>query len=68
MILFINIPGQTQKKQMQNRILEIDILRGIAVLGMVFSGVIPFEGVLPAWMYHAQVPPPNHQFNPNLAG
>lgn len=34
---------------------------------MVFSGAIPF-GVLPSWMYHAQVPPPEHVFNPHLPG
>ncbi|MGB3558345.1 MAG: DUF5009 domain-containing protein [Geitlerinemataceae cyanobacterium] len=46
----------------------LDALRGLAILAMVFSGVIPFGGALPAWMYHAQVPPPNHTFNPNLPG
>lgn len=53
---------------MQNRLDEIDLLRGFAVIGMVFSGILPFNGALPAWMYHAQVPPPNHVFNPNLPG
>ncbi|MDP3444359.1 MAG: DUF5009 domain-containing protein, partial [Ignavibacteria bacterium] len=33
-----------------------------------FSGSIPFGGFLPAWMYHAQLPPPSHVFNPNLPG
>ncbi len=46
----------------------LDALRGLAILGMVFSGTIPFDNSLPAWMYHAQVPPPNYKFNPNLAG
>jgi predicted acyltransferase len=46
----------------------LDALRGLAILAMVFSGVIPFGGALPAWMYHAQVPPPHHTFNPNLPG
>jgi predicted acyltransferase len=53
---------------MKNRLQEIDLLRGFAVIGMVFSGILPFNGVLPAWMYHAQVPPPKHIFNPNLPG
>ena len=53
---------------MQNRLNEIDLLRGFAVIGMVFSGILPFNGALPAWMYHAQVPPPNHIFDPTLAG
>jgi len=46
----------------------LDALRGVAILGMIFSGTIPFKNPLPAWMYHAQVPPPTYQFNPNLAG
>lgn len=45
----------------------LDIFRGIAILMMVFSGVIPRE-VLPDWMYHAQLAPPDHAFNPELAG
>jgi predicted acyltransferase len=51
----------------QNRAHALDALRGFAILTMVLSGVIPY-GVLPNWMYHAQVPPPDHQFNPNLPG
>jgi Domain of unknown function (DUF5009) len=46
----------------------LDALRGLAILAMVLSGVIPFRGALPAWMYHAQLPPPTHKFNPNLPG
>lgn len=49
------------------RALALDALRGLAILFMVFSGRIPF-GVLPDWMYHAQVPPPLHKFNPSLPG
>ncbi len=51
-----------------NRTLSIDALRGLAILGMVLSGSITFAGALPAWMYHAQVPPPAHRFIPTLAG
>ena len=51
----------------QSRALSLDALRGFAILTMVLSGVIPY-GVLPAWMYHAQVPPPLHKFDPNLPG
>lgn len=51
----------------ENRAYALDALRGFAILTMVLSGVIPY-GVLPGWMYHAQVPPPDHQFNPNLPG
>ena len=46
----------------------LDALRGIAILLMILSGSIPFGNALPAWMYHAQVPPPLHIFNPNLPG
>ncbi len=50
------------------RFLSLDSLRGLAILLMVLSGSIAFGGVLPAWMYHAQVPPPTHTFNPAVAG
>ncbi|MGB3509073.1 MAG: DUF5009 domain-containing protein [Microcoleaceae cyanobacterium] len=46
----------------------LDALRGFAILMMVLSGIIPRDGTFPAWMYHAQVPPPNYVFNPNLPG
>ncbi len=49
------------------RALALDALRGIAILLMIFSGRIPF-GVLPEWMYHAQVPPPLHKFDPTIPG
>ena len=41
----------------------LDALRGLAILLMVLCSSIPF-GVLPAWMYHAQTPPPSHAFIP----
>ncbi len=47
---------------------SLDALRGIAILLMVLSGSIAFGGILPAWMYHAQVPPPAHVFKPDLPG
>jgi predicted acyltransferase len=47
---------------------SLDALRGIAILLMILSGSIAFGGVLPAWMYHAQVPPPAHTFNPEIPG
>jgi predicted acyltransferase len=53
---------------MTNRATSIDLLRGFALVMMIFSGMIPFGDALPNWMYHAQVPPPLHEFNPNLAG
>jgi predicted acyltransferase len=55
-------------KEKKYRFEALDALRGLAILMMVFSANIPFEGALPGWMYHAQVPPPLHQFNPDLPG
>ncbi len=53
---------------MQQRNQTLDALRGFAILTMVLSGSIAFGDTLPAWMYHAQVPPPLHKFVPTLAG
>lgn len=50
------------------RMVALDALRGIAVLMMVLSGIIPLDRPIPAWMFHAQKPPPTHVFNPNLPG
>lgn len=50
-----------------NRYDSLDALRGVSIFGMLWSGLIPY-GVLPAFMYHIQVPPPKHIFNPNLLG
>ncbi len=47
---------------------SLDALRGFAILTMVLSGSIAFNGVLPGWMYHAQVPPPLHKFIPTIPG
>ena len=41
------------------RFVSLDLLRGLSIFGMVFSAAIPY-GVLPAWMYHIQTPPPKH--------
>ncbi|MCX6137745.1 MAG: DUF5009 domain-containing protein [Ignavibacteriales bacterium] len=46
----------------------MDALRGLAVLLMILSGAIHYAVPLPAWMYHAQVPPPDFKFNPDLPG
>jgi len=51
-----------------NREPSLDALRGIAIVGMVLSGSIAFGGILPAWVYHALVPPPLHQFDPSIPG
>ncbi len=47
---------------------SLDALRGLAILLMVLSGNIHGEHPLPAWMYHAQVGPPDFVFNPNFPG
>jgi len=61
-----NLIAPTSKSPTK-RAVALDALRGFAILTMVLSGVIPRK-ILPAWMYHAQVPPPDHTFNPNLPG
>jgi hypothetical protein len=45
----------------------LDALRGIAILAMVLVALQP-SGALPAWMYHAQTPPPTHDVVPALDG
>jgi len=47
---------------------SLDALRGISILAMVLSGSIAFGDILPSWMYHAQVPPPDHVFDPLIPG
>jgi len=56
-----------EQKSPEKRALALDALRGFAILTMILSGRVPF-GVLPGWMYHVQVPPPLHKFNPALPG
>ena len=53
---------------MKERYWNLDALRGYALFTMILSGSIAYGPSMPAWMFHAQVPPPNHQFNPNLPG
>lgn len=57
----------TQVLALPQRADALDALRGFAVLAMVLSGTIARK-ILPAWMYHAQEPPPLHTFNPKLPG
>lgn len=54
------------KKNQQKRASSLDALRGYAILTMVLSGTI--ANTLPSWMYHAQVPPPDHIFTPTIYG
>jgi fucose 4-O-acetylase-like acetyltransferase len=49
------------------RALAVDALRGLGILIMVLGQAKPY-GVLPAWMYHAQEPPPTHDVNLALPG
>ncbi len=49
------------------RAYSLDALRGYAILTMVLSATV-VGGILPGWMYHAQTPPPTHEFNPLLPG
>ncbi|WP_374790702.1 MULTISPECIES: DUF5009 domain-containing protein [Aerosakkonema] len=63
--------GQEEEKTItvatQKRAYALDALRGFAVLTMILSGTIAYR-ILPTWMYHAQEPPPTHNYNPNLPG
>ena len=52
---------------MKQRYLSLDFLRGLTIFGMVFSAIIPY-GVLPAWMYHIQNPPPSHELDIAVTG
>ena len=47
---------------------SLDALRGFAILTMILSGSIAYGDILPAWMFHAQVPPPLHKFDPTIFG
>ena len=50
------------------RAYSLDAFRGYAILTMILSGTIA-SGVLPAWMYHAQVGPrSNFSFDPSIYG
>ncbi len=51
------------------RAYALDALRGFAILAMLLSGQEPFGKLaLPAWMYHAQEPPPDHEWLGHLPG
>ena len=61
--------GASNTAEAPRRAYALDALRGLAILGMILSGQLPFgEQALPAWMYHAQVPPPEHKWVATLAG
>lgn len=52
---------------MNQRALALDALRGYAIITMVLSATI-ISSILPGWMSHAQTPPPEHIFNPEIPG
>ena len=61
--------GAGHLSEQPRRAYALDALRGLAILGMILSGQLPFgEKALPAWMYHAQVPPPEHKWVATLPG
>lgn len=49
------------------RALALDALRGYAIMTMILSSSIAF-GTLPAWMYHAQTPPPSNALDTSVFG
>ena len=53
---------------MNRRIITIDILRGITIFAMILCANIGYNSNLPAWMFHAQTPPPTYAFNPDVPG
>ena len=55
------------KNNQKPRAHALDALRGYAIITMVLSAMEAFS-VLPRWMYHAQVPPPDHVFDPTIYG
>ncbi len=50
-----------------SRFTALDVLRALAIFGMGWSGMVPYK-TLPAWMYHAQLPPPSRAFNDHVFG
>lgn len=58
----------TQHLLMNKRAFSLDAFRGYAIITMILSGSIAW-GVLPGWMYHAQVGPrSNFLFDPSIYG
>ncbi len=53
---------------MMKRVAAIDVLRALAIIGMVISGQMLWNAELPAFMFHAQLPPPTFAFNPEVPG
>jgi predicted acyltransferase len=53
---------------MMQRENSIDVLRGLAIVGMVLSGTISRNPDLPSYLFHAQIAPPEFKFDANLPG
>jgi predicted acyltransferase len=61
--------NRTASVPVSGRMYALDALRGLAILAMLLSGQLPFGGNdLPSWMYHAQEPPPAHEWIGTLPG
>lgn len=58
----------TKTTQATDRIATIDALRGLAIFGMILCAYIGWQSGLPAWMFHAQLPPPDYIFSPETRG
>ncbi|CAN5184463.1 DUF5009 domain-containing protein [soil metagenome] len=62
-------PLTAEQRPVPVRALALDAFRGIAILLMCLSGRIQNGALsLPAWMYHAQNPPPDEALNRQVAG
>lgn len=57
-----------KKQESSERIATIDALRGLAIFGMILCAYIGWQSGLPAWMFHAQLPPPDYVFSPDVRG
>lgn len=58
---------QAAAPRQPRRALALDALRGYAIMTMILSSSIAF-GTLPAWMYHAQTPPPTNALDTSVFG
>src|SRR5690554_7337611 len=60
--------GPAPKSKASGRSLGLDALRGLAIIGMIFSWVFPHENPWPGFMFHAQVGPPDFVYTPQVPG
>ena len=63
-----NTDTKTKAALATDRIATIDALRGLAIFGMILCAYIGWQSGLPAWMFHAQLPPPDYVFSPETRG